>query len=95
MIDLLLSLIGAYAFICFCAFLLHRYFVYMPDRKRLTPAEAGLSDVQEITIRTRDGVNLIAWYAQAKGNKSTLLYFTGNGGSVATRAQPCSVPSCA
>ena len=87
MVDLLLSLIGAYAFICFCGFLLHRYFVYMPDRRRLTPAEAGLSCVQEITIRTRDGVNLIAWYAQAKRNKPTLLYFTGNGGCAATRAQ--------
>ncbi|MGZ5916950.1 MAG: alpha/beta hydrolase [Methyloceanibacter sp.] len=87
MVDLLLSLIGAYAFICFCGFLLHRYFVYMPDRRRFTPAEAGLSGVQEITIRTRDGVNLIAWYAQAKRNKPTLLYFTGNGGCAATRAQ--------
>ncbi len=87
MVDLLLSLLVAYGVICICAFLLHRYFVYMPDRKRYRPEEAGLSDVQEITIRTRDGVNLIAWYAQAKANKPTLLYFTGNAGSAATRAQ--------
>ncbi len=86
MVDLLLSLIGAYAVICFCAFLLHRYFVYMPDRRRIAPAEAGLAGVQEITLKTRDGVILIAWYAQAKGDKPTLLYFTGNGGSAATRA---------
>ena len=88
MVDLLLSLVTAYGVICFCAFLLHRYFVYMPDRKRVTPAATGLSGVQEITIRSRDGVNLIAWYAQAADDtKPTLLYFTGNGGSAATRAQ--------
>jgi fermentation-respiration switch protein FrsA (DUF1100 family) len=87
MINLLLSLVVAYAVICFCAFLLHRYFVYMPDRTRYAPADVGLRDVQEITIETRDGVILIAWYAQAKGDKPTLLYFTGNSGSAAMRAQ--------
>jgi len=51
-----------------------------------SPVEVGLSGVQEISIKTREGVILIAWYAQAKGNKPTLLYFTGNSGSAATRA---------
>lgn len=87
MLVLLLSLAFAYGVICFCAFLLHRYFVYMPDRRRFSPTEAGLAGVQEITITTPDGVDLIAWYAQAKENQPTLLYFTGNGGCVATRAQ--------
>jgi uncharacterized protein len=88
MVDLLLSLVAAYGVICLGAFLLHRYFVYMPDSKRVAPAKTGLSGVQEITIRSRGGVNLIAWYAQAADDtKPTLLYFTGNAGSAATRAQ--------
>jgi fermentation-respiration switch protein FrsA (DUF1100 family) len=87
MVDLVLSLFVAYGVMCACAFLLHRYFVYMPDRTRRAPSETGLSGVQEITIRTGDGVDLIAWYAQAEGDRPTLLYFTGNSGSVAARAQ--------
>jgi fermentation-respiration switch protein FrsA (DUF1100 family) len=87
MLNLLLSLAGAYGLICIGAFVLHRYFIYVPDRRRCTPAEAGLAGVQEITLVTTDGVTLIAWYAAARGSKPTLLYFTGNGGSVATRAE--------
>jgi hypothetical protein len=50
MFNLLLSLLGTYALICFGAWVLHRYFLYMPDKKRYAPREVGLADVEEITL---------------------------------------------
>jgi fermentation-respiration switch protein FrsA (DUF1100 family) len=87
MLNLLLSLAGIYALICVVARLLHRTFVYLPDRTRSAPEAMGLPDVQEITLKAADGVKLIAWYLPARGTKPTLLYFTGVAGCVGTRAE--------
>jgi len=46
-----------------------------------------LASVKEITFKGRGGVTLIAWYLPARGRKPTLLYFTGNSGSAASRAR--------
>ena len=87
MINLLLSLLGTYALICCGGWVLHRYFLYLPDSVRYAPKDVGLADVEEITFEGRGGAKLIAWYSPAKGRKPTLLYFTGNAGSVANRAR--------
>jgi fermentation-respiration switch protein FrsA (DUF1100 family) len=87
MINLLLSLLGTYTLICCGGWVLHRYFLYLPDSVRYAPKDVGLADVEEITFEGRGGAKLIAWYSPAKGRKPTLLYFTGNAGSVANRAR--------
>jgi len=86
MLNLILSLAGIFAMIVIIGRLLHRYFMYIPDRARVAPEEAGLSGVEEIAFKAADGTKLIAWYLPAKGTKPTLLYFTGNSGNVANRA---------
>jgi uncharacterized protein len=87
MLNLVLALIGAYAIICIGAWVLHRYFIYMPDKTRYAPKDVGLAGVKEILFKGRGGVTLIAWYLPARGRKPTLLYFTGNSGSTANRAR--------
>src|SRR4051794_41755204 len=86
MLNLVLALIGAYAIICIGAWVLHRYFIYLPDKTRYAPKDVGLAGVKEILFKGRGGVTLIAWYLPARGRKPTLLYFTGNSGSTANRA---------
>ncbi len=86
MLNLLLSLVGIFALIGIVGRLLHRYFIYIPDRTRVAPRDAGLSGVEEIVFKAADGTKLIAWYLPAKAAKPTLLYFTGNSGNVANRA---------
>jgi uncharacterized protein len=86
MLNLALALAGIFALIVVVGRLLHRYFVYLPDRTRVTPEDAGVSGVEEIVFKAADGTKLIAWYLPARGNKPTLLYFTGNSGNVANRA---------
>jgi fermentation-respiration switch protein FrsA (DUF1100 family) len=87
MLNLVLSLIGTYALICAGGFVLHRYFIYLPDKTRYAPRDVGLSTVREVSFTSKDGVKLIAWYQPARGRKPTLLYFTGNSGSAANRAR--------
>ena len=72
--------------ICLGGRLLHRYFVYMPDSRRIAPKDAGLASVDEIVFKAADGTRLIAWYREAQPGKPTLLYFTGNSGNTADRA---------
>ena len=86
MLNLLLSFVGIFALILIIGRLLHRYFIYIPDRTRVAPKDAGLSGVEEIVFKAADGTKLIAWYLPARGPKPTLLYFTGNSGNVSNRA---------
>src|SRR3972149_10980952 len=86
MLNLILSLAAIFALIFIVARLLHRYFIYMPDKTRVAPRGVGLPGVQEVTLKGAGGVTLIAWYLPARDGKPTLLYFTGNAGNVANRA---------
>jgi fermentation-respiration switch protein FrsA (DUF1100 family) len=86
MLNLLLSLAGIFALIGIVGRLLHRYFIYIPDRTRVAPKDAGLTGVEEIVFKAADGTKLIAWYLPAREPMPTLLYFTGNSGNVANRA---------
>lgn len=63
-----------------------RSFIYFPDPVRISPAAAGLPDVAEVGIATPDGERLVAWYGKARPGQPTILYFHGNGGSLALRA---------
>ena len=73
--NLLLSLLGTYALICFGAWVLHRYFLYMPDKTRYAPREVGLADVEEITLEGKGGVKLIAWYQPARARQANASLF--------------------
>jgi fermentation-respiration switch protein FrsA (DUF1100 family) len=86
MLNLSLALLVIFALFCIVARLLHRYFLYMPDPKRVDPHEAGLTGVEEIVFKSAEGKKLIAWYRPAAKGKRTLLYFPGNSGNVAARA---------
>jgi uncharacterized protein len=84
--ELIPWLVAVYAGICVAAYFGNRLFMYLPDPTRVAPAAAGLDGVKEIEIAGADGVTLIAWYAPAKGNNPTILYFHGNGANAASRA---------
>ena len=64
-----------------------RDFIYQPSGAALTPAEAGLSDAERIRIRTLDGETLSAWLRPPAEGRALILYFHGNAGSLAARAQ--------
>jgi fermentation-respiration switch protein FrsA (DUF1100 family) len=85
-IKLALGTAAAYALVCVAAYLGQRKLMYFPDRARILPAHAGLAGVDERVLKTPDGERVIAWYGRARPGQPTLLYFHGNGGSLAIRA---------
>jgi fermentation-respiration switch protein FrsA (DUF1100 family) len=85
--NTLLWLIAVYVAICIAAWFGNRVFMYFPDPARFTPAEAGLSGVEEVELASGDGETLIAWFAKAKPGQPTFLYFHGNAGNAAGRAE--------
>ncbi|MEP3667019.1 MAG: alpha/beta fold hydrolase [Roseibium sp.] len=69
------------------AYTLQRHMQYFPSTMNPSPAEMGLEGVSVETIRTPDGEDLVAWYAPAtKKNRHTVLFFHGNMGEMAHRA---------
>ena len=64
-----------------------RALLYLPERTRMSPAVAGLPQAQEIVLPTADGERIIAWHVPARDDKPVILYFHGNGGSLAWRAE--------
>jgi len=84
--DFIPWLIAAYLVVCAAAYFGNRMFMYFPDPARIPPAEAGLDGVVEIEIEAGDGTRLVAWFAPAKTNRPTILYFHGNAANAANRA---------
>lgn len=75
-----------YLLIALAVFVLQRRLQYFPDTRHTTPAEAGLTGVQEMPLTAADGIKTALWYAPATAGKPTVLYFQGNGGGLAQRA---------
>lgn len=73
--------------VVFGARAIERMLMYMPDTERVGPRDAGLAGVEEIEIATGDGNTVLAWHGRAAPGQPTLLYFHGNGGSLANRAE--------
>lgn len=64
-----------------------RRLIYFPDPTRHTPASLGLAGVEEVVLTRANGVRIMNWYAAAQPSRPTLLYFHGNGGNLAARAE--------
>lgn len=80
------GLVAVYLLLILAGYMLQRRFIYYPNPERVAPAQAGISGVEERMLTMPDGVRVVAWYAKAKPGNPTLLYFHGNGGSLAGRA---------
>jgi uncharacterized protein len=67
-------------------FFAQRSLMYFPDRARIAPAAAGFPAAEEVVLDTADGEHVIAWHVPPRDGKPVVLYFHGNGGSLALRA---------
>lgn len=89
--SLLLAMLGVAAAVYVAALLalysLQGRLVFPADRFRVAPAEAGMGDMAEVTVRTRDGLELLGWYKPpADPARPTVLLFHGNAETLANRA---------
>lgn len=76
-----------YGVIVVATYVLQRRLIYFPDTQRITPASVNLPEVEERTLRTPDGAQVLVWYGRAKPGFPTLLYFHGNAGSFEFRQE--------
>ncbi len=62
-----------------------RYVLYQPSATEASPAEFSLAEVKAERFVRPDGESLVVWSARPTTRKQTILYFHGNGGSLANR----------
>ncbi len=65
-------------------FVFQRDMMYFPDLIRHVPPShyAMLTGVQEVELKTLDGLRVLAWYAPPANGRPTVVIFHGNGGSL-------------
>ncbi|CAN1723001.1 Alpha/beta hydrolase [Hyphomicrobium sp. 1Nfss2.1] len=85
--KLVAGLFAVYAIVAIAAFILQRRLMYFPDPERVSPASFNLPGVTERIIDAPDGARLISWFAKPAPGQPTILYFHGNAGNLASRAE--------
>lgn len=83
----LVILVLAGALVLFGAPKLERALLYVANPTYATPADVGLIGFSERLIDTPDGERLVTWYSPPREGQPTLLYFHGNAGTLADRAE--------
>jgi fermentation-respiration switch protein FrsA (DUF1100 family) len=86
LLKIVLTAAIAYACLVLAAWLGQRRLMYFPDSSRISPAAAGLTDVEERLLDVSDGARLVTWQAAPRSGQPTLLYFHGNAGGLVNRA---------
>lgn len=84
-VALTLAIVGAMGFLAF-----QRSLIYYPDTAAPGPVGDHLTDGEEATFTAEDGLELAGWYRGADPAHDTglvVLYFPGNAGSRAGRAE--------
>lgn len=84
---ILLFAVLAYVAVAAFMYLQQRSFQYFPAHKATPPQALGLSGVTEERVTTPDGESIVLWYQGAQPGQPTVLFFHGNGGEIADRAE--------
>jgi fermentation-respiration switch protein FrsA (DUF1100 family) len=66
--------------------LFQRDLQYFPTRRDPAPAEAGLTGVTRLELRTMDGETVVLWWSPPARVRPVILFLQGNAGEVADRA---------
>jgi fermentation-respiration switch protein FrsA (DUF1100 family) len=77
------------AFVLALVWIMQRRLMYFPTAEVPTPREVGLTDVEQVTFETIDGLWLCGWFVAASGPspRTTVLVFNGNAGNRAHRGR--------
>jgi len=82
----IISIVFIYIIFGSFLFIFQRKIIFNISGKPQKPIYYGLSNIKEIQISTKDGINLLAWYSKPKNNNPTLLYFHGNSFDIGERS---------
>ena len=82
---LLISGVCVYVLFVGALYAMQRSMLYHPTATRISPADAGLPEAEEVELTTSDGERLVAWHVPPRGDRPVVIYFHGNGEIVAWR----------
>lgn len=85
LLKALLFIAAMYAAAMLALYFGQRKLMYHPDPTHVQPHTLGLDGFAEKVLTTPDKETVITWRAAARSGFPTLLYFHGNGGSLAGR----------
>ena len=86
-LKLLVAAAAVFCIIVAVMYFAQRTLMYLPERQRTTPAEAGLPNMEEVVLDTAGGEKVVVWYAPPKQDFPLVLYFHGNAGALRHRAE--------
>jgi hypothetical protein len=67
-------------------YVFQRDLLYRPPQNfRTAPGAAGLPEAEEVVLATQDGEKVIAWHVPPHEGKKIVLFFHGNGDTLALR----------
>ena len=85
-LRLLTFLVVGYVVALLVLVIWQRKMMYFPSPSRGTAQAMGLTGAETLLLPTSDGQTIVAWYQPAKIGHRVYLYFHGNGGTLADRA---------
>lgn len=84
---LLFLIIGVYLSAVVAVYVMQRDLMFAPSVERVLPHDVGMNDIEEVTLTTSADEKLYSWYAHAKPEEPTLLFFHGNSRGVSHRLE--------
>jgi fermentation-respiration switch protein FrsA (DUF1100 family) len=83
---LIIIILCLYIAVLFFFYLNQRSFIYFPSKSASTPIKAGVPEMQVVSLTTKDGLALEAWYRPSLDSQTpTIVYFHGNAGHIGHR----------
>jgi len=81
------ALLVLYILVVTMLFLCQRRMVFLPDKTKPDLTRIGIPGVRPITVKTNDGLELLAWYMPPMHEGGhVVLYLHGNAGNIGDRA---------
>jgi uncharacterized protein len=78
---------GGYAALLVLLYVTQRSLLYFPDPRPWQPSDLGLSQADNETLQSADGVRVRVWHVPAREGMPVVIYFQGNGGGLNLRAE--------
>jgi fermentation-respiration switch protein FrsA (DUF1100 family) len=85
-ISFIAAIAAAYVLGVGLLFTFQRTLLYPANQFRPMPAQMGVPEMQAVTLRTSDNLDLVAWYAPPRGGRVTVVSFHGNGDFIGANA---------
>ncbi len=85
MVKFAVTALVIYGLVVTLMYVAQRRLQYFPNTEFADASVSDVANVEQVSLKTRDGEMLVAWYKASTGGKPVIMFFHGNGGSIADR----------